>query len=87
MLIITSLPVIDIKPTGKLRGVASIGYGSDRPDDDRLETQDDMVVNIDLSYLYSPLTNFTFNINRFFAGNNGASSMALETQLSGKNCT
>lgn len=75
---------IDIKPTGKLRGVASIGYGYDRPDDSTLEAQDDMIVNIDLSYLYSPLTNFTFNINRFFAGNNGASSMALETQLSGK---
>lgn len=74
---------LDIKPTGKLRGVASIGYGSDRPDDSTLETQDDIVVDIDLSYLYSPLTNFTFNINRFFSGNNGASAMALETQLSG----
>lgn len=75
---------VDIKPTGKLRGVASIGYGSDRPDDSTLETQDDVVVDIDLSYLYSPLTNFAFNINRFFSGNNGASAMALETQLSGK---
>jgi hypothetical protein len=75
---------IDIKPTGKLSGVASVGYSSDKPDAASLESQDDFTVNIDLAYLYSPLTNFTFSVDRFFSGNTGDSSVALQTQLSGR---
>lgn len=75
---------VDIQPTGKLRGRASIGYGLNKPDDVTQDDKSDLTAKIDISYLYSPLTNFVFGVDRFFANDSQTSETSLETNLSAK---
>jgi hypothetical protein len=75
---------IDMKTKGKWRGSASFGYGLSNPDDDRLDKQGASVVDIDLTYLYSPLTNFIFEAERFFTDDTDSADSTLETRLSGR---
>ena len=74
----------DMKSGGKLRGLVSVGYGLSNPDDKSLETQSSGIVDIDLTYLYSPLTNFIFGVERFFTNDTDSSDSTLETRLSAK---
>jgi uncharacterized protein (PEP-CTERM system associated) len=67
-----------------LRGNARVGYGIYNPDDNALDRQNSTVVDIDLAYLYSPLTNFYFSAERFFTTNTDDIGGTLETRLSAK---
>ena len=75
---------VEFSPTGKLRGTARVGYGLYRPDDGALDDQSSTIVDIDLTYLYSPLTNFIFGAERFFTNNTDDVGGTLETRLSAK---
>jgi hypothetical protein len=71
----------DIKTGSKLRGVARIGYGLYDPDSNNLDAQTTGIANIDLTYLYTPLTNLMFNVGRFFTNDSNAGSGIIQTQL------
>jgi hypothetical protein len=75
---------VEFSPTGKMRGQARVGYGLYEPDDSNLDSQKSGVVDIDLTYLYSPLTNFIFGAERFFTNNTDDVGGTLETRLSAK---
>ena len=73
---------VHFAPTGKLRGSAKIGYGYEMAKDDTLDNQGDSLVNIDLTYLYTPLTNFNLGFERFFTDDTSAVQGVVETRLS-----
>lgn len=73
---------LDLSPAGKLRGRLAVGYGYENPDDETLDEGSTGLVDIDLTYLYSPLTNFTLNAGRFFANDVNAAQSIIETRLS-----
>jgi hypothetical protein len=75
---------VEFAPTGKLRGTARVGYGLYRPDDGDLDDQSSSIASIDLTYLYSPLTNFMFGADRFFTNNTDDVGGTLETRLSAR---
>jgi hypothetical protein len=73
---------VNFEPTGKWRGSAKLGYGYERTDDNGLDNQGDTLVDIDLTYLYTPLTNFNFGFERFFSDDTSAVQGSIETRLS-----
>ena len=73
---------IDLKSGGKLRGSARVGYGIFEPDDDSLNRRQNGIINIDMTYLYTPLTNFIFGADRFFTNSTDAVGGTLQTRLS-----
>jgi len=72
---------IDLKSGGKLRGTARVGYGAFSPDDNTLNEQTNAVMSIDLTYLYTPLTNFIFGADRFFTNSTDSLGGTLQTRL------
>lgn len=71
-----------IEPTDKLRGEMRFGYGYELPDDSALDNGATGLVDIDLTYLYSPLTNFNISASRFFSDDTNATQSIIETRLS-----
>lgn len=75
---------LEFSPTGKLRGRVGVGYGIYDPDDGSLDRQASNIIDIDMTYLYSPLTNFVFGAERFFSNNTEDVGGTLETRLSAR---
>jgi len=75
---------IQFSPTGKIRGSARIGYGIYDPDDSSLDRQNSSILNVNMTYLYSPLTNIIVGAERFFSNNTEDVGGTLETRLSGR---
>jgi len=75
---------IELNPTGKLRGSARVGYGTYQPDDGSNKVRNDVIMDIDLTYLYTPLTNFTLGVDRFFSNSSDTVGGILQTRLSAK---
>lgn len=72
----------EIEPTDKLHGAMRFGYGYETPDDSTLDSGSTGLVDIDLTYLYSPLTNFNISAARFFSDDTNAAQSIIETRLS-----
>jgi len=64
-----------------LRGTARVGYGGFTPDDNALNEQKNAVMSIDLTYLYTPLTNFILGADRFFTNSTDSAGGTLQTRL------
>lgn len=79
---IDALVGVNFAPTGKLRGSVKVGYGYERTDDNTLDNEGDGLIDIDLTYLYTPLTNFNFGFERFFTDDTSAIQGVIETRLS-----
>lgn len=73
---------VKLAPLGKWRGAAKIGYGVEKSDDSALDNQGTGLVHIDLTYLYTPLTNFNIGFDRFFSDDTAAAQGVVETRLS-----
>ena len=72
----------EIKPDGKWLGNVQLGYGMEAPDDNSLDNQTLGLVDIDLTYLYTPTTNFMFNIRRTFSDDTSSTQGTIDTRLS-----
>jgi hypothetical protein len=72
---------IELVPTGKWRGQAKVGLGYEVAKDDVLDNQITNLVEIDLTYLYTPLTNFNFEFERFFDDDTNATRGSIQTRL------
>lgn len=71
-----------LKPIGKWSSSAKVGYGYEMTKDDALDNQGSGLVDIDLTYLYTPLTNFMFGFERFFSDDTPSTRGIVETRLS-----
>ena len=76
-----ALAGIEMVPVGKWRGQAKIGVGYEVAKDKALDNQATNLVDIDLTYLYTPLTNFNFEFERFFEDDTNATQGVIQTRL------
>ena len=76
-----ALAGIEMLPVGKWRGEAKVGVGYEVADDSVLDNQATNLIDIDLTYLYTPLTNFNFEFERFFEDDTNATQGVIQTRL------
>jgi hypothetical protein len=74
---------IEKKPIGKWSGSAKIGLGYQMTESSTLDNQLSYLVDMDFTYMATPLTNLLFEFDRLFDDSTSAVEGAIETRIGG----